>query len=349
MAKTVNYDENGVPDAVPTYLFDQAESYRENPVQAAREWFREAHFGLSLRFGLYSLTGKHEDVRKLDAWSDADYTHLLQLFSCDHFDALEIVQLVIASGARYVVMPARYRDGFCLFHTRQSDFNSVNAAANRDLVGEMASVCEYNGIGLCLEYSLGHDWQRYEKGLPESDEELDQYHEHCVGQLHELLTEYGPLAAIRFEGLESVRERTRGRIDCQDLYDLVHDLQPQCMVSFAQGMLGSEDYFTVEQEIPLPEAPAENRGFIYEDLSKPLELRISLTPGSLGYCAEQAGKHLRQEEIWEKFAHSSRQDANFLINTALMPDGSLDLEDLQTLLSVGERIEKEGFPGVIGQ
>lgn len=349
MAKTVNYDENGIPDGVPTYLFDQAETYRENPAQAAREWFREARFGLSLRFGLYSLTGKHEDVRKLDAWTDQDYTQLQKRFSCARFDAMEIVQLAIASGARYVVMPARYRDGFCLFGSRQSDFNSVNASANRDLVGEMASVCEYNGIGLCLEYSLGHDWHLYDKGLPESDEELDQYHEHSVSQLHELLTGYGPLAAIRFEGLESIREQTRGRIDCQDLYDLVHDLQPQCMVSFAQGMLGSEDYFAVEQEIPLLEASAEKKGFIFEDLAKPLELRISLTPGSLGYCAEQAGKHLRQDEVWEKFAQAGRLDANLLINTALMPDGSLDLEDLHTLLAVGERIEKEGFPGVIGQ
>ncbi len=345
MAKTVNYDENGIPDAVPTYLFDQAETYREHPAQAACEWFREARLGLSLRFGLYSLTGKHEDIRQLDSWSDQDYKQLLKHFTCVRFDAMEIVQLAIASGARYIVMPARYRDGFCMFHSQISDFNSVNASANRDLVGEMASVCEYNGIGLCLEYSLGHDWQHYEKSLPESDEELNQCQERTTGQLHELLTAYGPLAAIRFEGIESFRERTRGKINCQDLYDLVHDLQPQCMVAFEQGMLGSEDYFTVEQDIPLPEAPAEIRGFIYEDLSKPLELRISLTPGSLGYCAEQAGKHLRQDEVWQKFAHAGRHDANYLVNTALMPDGSLDLEDLQTLLAVGERIEKEGFPG----
>lgn len=349
MAITVHYDEDGIPDAVPTYLFDQAETYRENPAQAAREWFREARFGLSLRFGLYSLTGKHEDVRKLDVWSDQDYMQLQKRFTCARFDAMEIVQLAIASAARYVVMPARYRDGFCLFHSRLSDFNSVNAAANRDLVGEMASVCEYNGIGLCLEFSLGHDWQRFDKGLPENEEELTQYHERSVGQLHELLTGYGPLAAIRFEGLQNMREKSRGKINCQELYDLVHDLQPQCMVSFESGMLGSEDYFAVEQDIPSQEAEAGSQGFIFQDLSKPLELRISLTPGSLGYCAEQAGKHLCQDDIWRKFSDTIRQDANFLINTALMPDGSLDLEDLQTLLAVGERIEKEGFPGVPGQ
>ncbi len=345
MAKTVNYDENGIPDAVPTYLFDQAGTYRENPLQAAREWFQASCLGLSLHYGLYSLTGKHEDVRKLEFWPDQDYTQLQKHFTCVRFDAMEIVQLAIAAGARYVVFPARYRDGFCLYHSHLSDFNSVNATANRDLVGEMASVCEYNGIGLCLGYSLGHDWQRYDNGLPESDGELADYQQRTAGQLHELLTGYGPLAAIRFEGLDNLRELARGKIDCQELYDLVQNLQPQCLVSFAQGMLGSEDYFAVEQEIPLPEAAANSRGFVYEDLSKPLELRISLTPGSLGYCAEQAGKHLRQDEIWKKFSHIIGQHANFLINTALMPDGSLDLEDIQTLLAIGERIEKEGFPG----
>jgi alpha-L-fucosidase len=344
MAKTVHYDENGLPDAVPTYLFDQAETYRESPAQAAREWFREARLGLSVHFGLYSLIGKHEDVRKLDAWSAQDYTQLQKRFTCARFDAIEIVQLTIASGARYVVMPARYRDGFCLFRSQLSDFNSVNAAANRDLVGEMASACEYNGIGLCLEYSLGHDWQRFDKGLPESDEDLLDYQEFCIGQLHELLTGYGPLAAIRFEGLQNMREMSRGKINCQELYDLVHDLQPQCMVSFEQGLLGTEDYFAVEQEIPAPEADADSQGFIFQDLSKPLELRISLTSGSLGYCAEQAGKHLRQDDIWRKFADTIQKDANFLMNTALMPDGSLDLEDIHSLLAVGERIEKGGFP-----
>ncbi|MFA6929702.1 MAG: alpha-L-fucosidase [Lentisphaeria bacterium] len=347
MAKTVNYDENGIPDGAPTYLFDQAEKYRENPALAGLEWFREAHFGLSLRFGLYSLIGKHEDVRKLEPWPEQDYVQLPKRFTCARFDAMEIVQLAIAAGARYVLMPARYRDGFCLYNSHLSDFNSVASAANRDLVGEMASVCEYHGIGLCLEYSLGHDWQQYAGGLPQKDEEALLYQRFVAGQLRELLIQYGPVAAIRFEGLESIREWGSDTIDCQSLYDLVHDLQAQCLVSFAQGILGSEDYFAVEQEIPPQEAAENKKGFIYQDLSKPLELRLSLTPGSLGYCAEQAGKHLCQEEVWQTFAQTYQQDANFLLNTALMPDGSLDLEDIQTLLAIGERLEKEGYPGRI--
>ena len=47
MALTVNYNEDGIPDGVPTYLFDQVELYHENPLEAGRVWFAHAHLGLS--------------------------------------------------------------------------------------------------------------------------------------------------------------------------------------------------------------------------------------------------------------------------------------------------------------
>ena len=115
MAISINYNSTGVPDGTPTYLFDQAETYQKNPPLAAQQWFTSAQMGLAVHFGLFSLLGKHEDVWLLDNWTKEDYNRLPERFLCTNFAADAIVELAIASGARYITMPARWRDGFCLF------------------------------------------------------------------------------------------------------------------------------------------------------------------------------------------------------------------------------------------
>ena len=77
---------------------------------------------------------------------------------------------------------------------------------------------------------------------------------------------------------------------------------------------------------------------------RPVEIRTSLTPGGRGYNADAAGRHMRAPELWEAMRSANRARANLLVNTALMPDGSLDLEDINTLLEAGRRMEEEGRP-----
>ncbi len=345
MPATVNYTPDGRPDGTPTYLFDQAKLYSKDPLLAARQWFASAHLGLAAHFGLFSLLGTHEDARRRENWSYRDYNRLPERFQCQNFSASAIVELAIASGARYICLPARWRDGFCLFGSAHSDFNSVKASANRDLVGEIASWCEYHGLGLCLEYSCGHDWQRQAPGLPREEKDLLEYKEYICSQLHELLTQYGPVAAIRLDGLEEILAAGRdGRegLGCQDLYDLIHTLQPPCLISFGKGALGNEDFFHFEEALPA-EGTAE-LGFAAHYPGRARELRLSLTPGGLGFQAEQAGKHRRQPELWDHLQRVAARNGNLLLNTALLPDGSLDLEDIQTLLEFGQTIEKNGLP-----
>ena len=71
---------------------------------------------------------------------------------------------------------------------------------------------------------------------------------------------------------------------------------------------------------------------------------MSLTPNTWGYHAEAAGRHEREEAVWEQLRYAQRANSNLLVNTALMPDGSLDAEDINTLLEIGRRIEQGGYP-----
>ena len=336
MALTVNYNEEGIPDGVPTYLFDQAELYREDPMEAARVWFANAHLGMSVFFGLHGLVGRHEDVIEREEYPIAEYAALEKQLTAKNFDPIDIVELAIAAGARYLAFPAVYDDGFCLYHTALTDFNSVHSPAHRDFVAELASVCEYHGLGLSLEYSLGVNHHKWPGGIPA--EAQQEYLEFVHSQLHELLTQYGPIAAISFNGLRRMK-RLFPAWSPQDLYDLVHGTQPATLVAFRQGHTGTEDFYTVPETLPKADADAETRGHVVANHPrKPLEIRQSLTPGGRGFNACEAGHHLRVEALLERMRYAYQHDANLLVNTALMPDGSLDLEDINTLLDFGKQL-----------
>ncbi|MEY5012904.1 MAG: hypothetical protein RLY69_619 [Verrucomicrobiota bacterium] len=126
---------------IPTYLKGYEKIFAENPRAAALRWFREAKFGLFLHYGLYSLEGRHEWLQLYEKIPIATYAKLKDRFTAEKFDADFITDLALAAEMRYVNITTRHHDGFCLFATKQTDFNSVNSPAKRDLVAELANAC----------------------------------------------------------------------------------------------------------------------------------------------------------------------------------------------------------------
>ena len=334
-ALTVNYNGEGMPDAVPTYLFDQAETYAKNPLDAALEWFSSAIMGVSVHFGLPALLGKGENPKGV--LTDEQYNMLPQRFGCEHFDAIDIVEMTIAAGARYVRFPAVLPDGFALFSTATTDFNSLNSKGKRNLVAELASTCEFHGIGLFLEYHFGENRHLYQQGIQKGVVAQTEYCDFVKQQLHELLTGYGPLAGICFKGLENVAGRDPA-FDLKDIYDMIHFIQPNALVSFEDGATGDEDILSVT------EAKARV-GLVDKNAMNPVELMRCMSGGTdRGFRPDVAGKHMKEAQLWEELKQAHAKTATLLVNTALMPDGSLDLEDIKTLLAVGERMELHGRP-----
>ena len=129
------------PPPMPAYLKGYETLYRSDPRAAARQWFREAKFGLFLHYGLYSLEGRHEWLQYREKIPVAKYAKLKDRFTAEKFNADVVTDLAVAAGMRYVNITTRHHDSFCLFATNQSDFNSVNSPARRDLICELAEAC----------------------------------------------------------------------------------------------------------------------------------------------------------------------------------------------------------------
>lgn len=349
--------------AVPSYLEDHASEYRSNPRAAAIQWFREAKLGLFLHYGLYSLLANHEWVQLRERIPVAEYAQLAHYFQAEEFNADAISELAAECGMRYINITTRHHDSFCLWHTRESTFHTGNTPCKRDLVGELAAACEKRGLGLCLYYSHGRDWKHPHapnndrwggKARPEyapgqsayatgAAHDLSIYLEFMKRQISELLTNYGPIAAIWLDGIavplhprgehgeerKDFDPRTAGdAFRCQELYDHVHQLQPQCLVSYKQGYLGTEDFFAPEHE-------AYNRFGQGAD-EVPGEVCTTTTERSWGYTAGAAW--ITEDEAYATYQRVTKAGYNLLLNIGPKPDGSLPQQGVELLRKLQTRI-----------
>lgn len=348
---------------IPGYLKGYENIYLENPRKAALAWFKNAKYGLFLHYGLYSIPGRHEWLQFKEKIYVKDYEKLADEFTAENFNAEHIVDLATDAGMKYVNLTTRHHDSFCLFKTAHTEFNSVNAPAGRDLVLELAEACAKKDIGLCLYYSHGRDWRhphapnndewggsaRPDYDLPEpsykygKEHDLQKYLDFMTVQITELLSNYGPVAAIWLDGIATPLSGDSSKFKCQELYNHIHSIQPQTLVSYKQGVTGTEDFFAPEHCVPGENDDEAKRGKIGQS-DKLVEICTTMSPGSWGYSREVSGKHLNEEQVWEKIKNASSAGCNLLLNTGPLPDGSLDKEDEIVLRNVGARIRREGFP-----
>lgn len=324
---------------VPSYLKGYEALYARDPRHAALTWFQEAKFGLFIHYGLYSLLeghyqGKHsrpaEWVMMRCKVPLAEYEQLANRFTAEKFDADFITDMALDAGMKYINITTRHHDSFCLWDTQTSDFKSTNTPAKRDLVAELAEQCQQKGLGLCLYYSHGRDWRHPhgpESLFPAAEVDYQKYVDFMSAQVTELLTNYGPIAAIWLDGIggaRQVQQQAGGRdvLKTQELYDLIHSLQPQVLVSYKQGFLGTEDFMAPERHF---------KG----KATKPLELCNTLQGYSWGYDRKDEGRHRKASEVKKMLAHAKEVPANLLLNTGPLPDGSVHPVDVKTLKEIG--------------
>lgn len=339
------------PD-IPIYLKDYKDLFNLSPRKANIEWFRGAHFGLFLHYGLYSLLGRHEWVQYLEKIPVKEYAKLKDQFSAKEFDADFITDLALEAGMKYINITTRHHDSFCLWDTKYSDFKSTNSPARRDLIAELSAQCNKKGLALFLYYSHGRDWKhphapnndkwggsarpKYDFKEPSykygDEHNLDIYTEFVWNQIEELLENYNPIAGIWLDGLATTLSGDYSVFECQQLYDMIHAKQPQVLVSYKQGLLGTEDFLAPERKYESKEMP-----------EKPLEICDHLQKYGWGYVKDEDGNHKTKEEVMDLIKRAKSYSSNLLLNTGPLPSGRIHPEDIDVLRKVGKEIDINGW------
>ena len=332
---------------VPAYLTSVADRYSKDRRGAAMEWFGQAKFGLFLHYGLYSLLGRGEWVQLRDLIHVEQYAKLKERFTAESFDADAICDLAVNAGCKYVNITTRHHDSFCLFKTEQTEFQSLNSPAKRDLVGELVDACNQRGLGIFFYYSHGRDWRhphapnnwgwggnarpKYKEREPFYVEgpqhDLQKYVKFISAQITELLTQYGPVAGIWLDGHATPMSRKK-KLDqwhLPELYQQIRKTQPQTLISYKGGVLDTEDFFAPERKWK-------------KKTERPVELCDTLQPHGWGHKESDNGKHKTADQVMEMLEKAQSINANLLLNTGPLGDGAIHAEDVATLTEVGKRL-----------
>jgi len=263
-----------------TFAFAAALSAAENPAKESKQefdarmaWFRDAKFGMFIHWGVYSVpAGEWNGNKGYGEWfmeetkmPVSQYEKFRDQFNPVKFNAKEWVGIAKDAGVKYLVITSKHHDGFCMFDTKLTDWGIMSTPYKHDPMKDLAAACKEAGIKFCFYHSI-MDWhhpnytpRRAWNDVAKGDTDMDRYVQYMKGQLKELVTNYGPLGILWFDGeWENTWTQDRGK----DLYAYCRSLQKDVIVNNRvgknrQGMQGLSkgddvvgDYGTPEQEIP---------------------------------------------------------------------------------------------------
>lgn len=315
----------------------------------AREQFQDQKFGVFLHWGLYSMMGVTEWIMTNRDIHYQEYPKLAKTFYPSEFDADAWISAIKAAGAKYITITTRHHDGFSLFKTATSSYNSVDGTPfKRDIIKELAEACKRHGIKLHLYYS--HlDWGREDypvgrtgrgTGRPKEKANWPSYFNFMNTQLTELLTNYGEVGAIWFDGWWD-HDNDAKPFDWQleEQYGIIHKLQPQCLIgnNHHTTPFPGEDIQIFERDLP-----GENKaGLSGQDISRlPLESCQTINE-HWGYSITDSN-YKSGKELIQMLVRAAGKNANLLLNIGPEPGGALPSLALDRLKSIGEWLNKYG-------
>ena len=338
-------------------LSAQAQSYI--PTEAclkARQEFNEERFGIFIHWGIYSMLADGEWVQNRKNINYQEYALLANAFYPSKFNADEWAELFREAGARYVTFTSRHHDGFSMFKTATSDYNIVDGTPfKRDVVKELADALAKQDIKLHFYYS--HlDWQRLDYwplgreghgvGRPEGkDGDWDKYLAFMRSQLTELLTNYGPIGAIWFDGYWDKKDQYSYEElykvwDMQQEYDLIHKLQPSCLVANNHHVAPypGEDIQPFERDVP-----GENTsGYLTGTKVSSLPLETCQTINKDWGYKIVGSPYKTIKELITILARTASKGANLLLNVGPRPDGTIPDESARLLREMGAWLKVNG-------
>ncbi len=305
------------------------------------EWWREARFGIFIHWGLYAIPAGVWRGRQFKFTSEwimqqaqipiEEYERLAAEFDPAAYDPEAWCRLAVETGARYLVITAKHHDGFALFDSACSDWNVVTSTASgEDLLAPLAKACRRHNLKLGFYYSQDQDWHHphgsgNDWDFPDAQtKSLDLYLEEKVKpQLRELLTNYGEVALIWFDTPMSI-----SRQQSEDLANLVHELQPDCLISGRIGH-GVGDYGSLEDN-SIPTGP------VLGDWEMPATMNETWGYKALDDNWKSPG------ELIQQLADLAANGVNYLLNVGPDAQGRIPTASEERLQIVGAWLRKYG-------
>jgi alpha-L-fucosidase len=314
-------------------------------------WWRDARFGMFIHWGLYSvLAGEWGEKNRYGEWIMnsaqiplADYEQLLPRFNPTSFDADAWVRLAKQAGYRYIVITSKHHEGFCLFDSTLTEWDVMSTPYQRDIIKALADACRRHGMRFGVYYSI-MDWhhpdylpRRGWESRSTEGADFSRYLAYLRGQLKELLTNYGPLDIVWFDGQwEGTWTHELGL----ETYRYVRELQPGIIVNNRVDKGGGAfqltvdasfagDYGTPEQEVPPTGVPG-------------VDWETCMTMNDhWGYCrADDNWKSA--SELIRTLADVASKGGNLLLNVGPTPAGTIPPESVERLHATGSWLERNG-------
>jgi alpha-L-fucosidase len=298
------------------------------------DWWRGARFGLFIHWGLYAIpAGEWKGKTTYGEWirNNAEipideYDRFRERFNPASFDPAAWARLAKRAGMKYIVITTKHHDGFCLFDSKETSFTVASTPFRRDIMKELMTACRREGIRVGWYYSI-MDWHHpdylprrpWEKDRPAAGADFERYVRYLKAQVKELLTAYGPIDVMWFDGQwEATWTEARGK----DLYDYVRSLQPGIIVNNRVGGKNG-DFGTPEQEIPATGVPG-------------LDWETCMTMnGNWGFNrADTAFKPAAV--LIRMLADIASKGGNFLLNVGPDADGRFPAESVDRLEAIGK-------------
>lgn len=327
-----------------------------NPIIEERtrrtKWYNDARFGMFIHWGLYSIPARGEWLRSNEEIPADDYDPFMEEFTAEHYDPKEWARLAKAAGMKYAVLTAKHHDGFCLYDTKLSDFNSMNAPCKRDLVREFLEAFRAEGIKVGLYFSI-IDWRHPDfphygdkfhpmRNHPECSNEgrdFNRYLDFMFGQIRELVTNYGKLDLMWFDfSYENMKCETWR---AEELVRMVRQFQPDIIIdnrlegsSQDSGSIRtlnptsySGDFASPEQMIP----PAGIR----DEGGNPIPWESCITLNNhWGYAAHD--HHYKSAKmVIRMLVECVSKGGNLILNVGPDAKGEIPVESVQILTEVG--------------
>jgi alpha-L-fucosidase len=328
------------------------------------DWWRDARFGMFIHWGLYSVpAGTWKESTRHAEWIRTTaqipletYDKFVDEFNPVLFDADEWCKMAADAGMGYVVITSKHHDGFCLFDSTQTDFDIMSTPFKRDIMKELAEAAPKHNVRMCWYHSI-MDWHHpdylprrgWETERSSEGADMDRFREYLHAQVSELLTNYGPIGVMWFDG--EWESTWRGEYGVE-LYQHCLQLQPDVIVNNRlgarggmEGMTGMDgyaggyggDYATPEQEIP-------------DAVEKGLDWETCMTMNDRWGYNIHDHNFKSTTDLLQKLSDIVSKNGNFLLNVGPKPDGTFPQESIDRLSEIGDWMDVNGeaIHGTIG-